>query len=135
MPLWLVALIYFFFLTLVISVWAALGNNAALATLVIVSLIQISFYIRTTLLTKVDADELYVGLAHIPLRLIGDVKVLNNLDLRRIRTRDADPAAHLAIRFWATEAVQVFINDPRDSTPYWLISTKKGDTLKIALKN
>jgi hypothetical protein len=33
MPFWLVALIYFFFLSFVLSVWAAFGDPAAIATL------------------------------------------------------------------------------------------------------
>jgi hypothetical protein len=32
----------------------------------------------------------------------------------------------LAIRFWVGEGVQLFVNDSRDTTPYWLISTKNG---------
>ena len=134
-PLWLLAIIYFFLLSIVISVWAALGNNPALATLVAVSLLLILFYIKSALVIEVDEKELRVGTAHIEHRFIGEVLNLDNESVRRVRTRDADPTAHLAIRFWSSKGVQLYVIDERDATPYWLISTGKGLELIKALKD
>jgi hypothetical protein len=55
--------------------------------------------------------------------------------MRRIRTRDADPQAFLAIRFWASQGVQIMIDDERDVTPYWLVTSKKGMELIKAIKS
>ena len=132
-PLWLLAIIYFFLLSIVISVWAALGNNPALVTLAIVTFLLILFYFKSALIIEVDAHELRVGRAHIEHRYIGEIRNLEGEQIRLARTRDADPRAHLAIRFWESKGVQVFINDKRDSTPYWLISCKKGSELIKAL--
>jgi hypothetical protein len=52
-----------------------------------------------------------------------------------VRTRDADPSAFLAIRFWSGKAVKVEVKDSRDATPYWLISSKNPKRLVEALKN
>ena len=133
-PLWLLSIIYFFLLSLVISVWAALGNNAALVTLVLVTALLILFYFKSALTIEVDETEFRVGSAHIEHRFIGLVHNLNNEDIRRVRTRDADPRAYLAIRFWVNTGVQLYVSDQRDATPYWLISSKKGTELIKALK-
>jgi hypothetical protein len=133
-PLWLLIIIYFFLLSIAISVWAALGNNPALATLVVVTALLILFYSKSALIVEVDGKELRVGKAHIELSYLGEVRDLNNEAMRLVRTRDADPNAHLAIRFWVNTGVQIFINDARDSTPYWLISSKQGENLIKAIK-
>ena len=134
-PLWLLAIIYSFFLSLVISIWAALGNNSAIVTLVVLSLTLINIYFKSGLAIEVDENELRVGRAHLPREYFGKVTALDNQQVRRVRTRDADPAAFLAIRFWSPRAVQVFVNDVRDQTPYWLISTSQPEKLLSALKN
>jgi hypothetical protein len=133
-PLWLLAIIYFFFLSLVISVWAALGNNSAIVSLVVLTLTLIAIYLKSGLTIEVDENELRVGRAHLPREYFGNLVALDNQQVRRVRTRDADPAAFLAIRFWSPKAIQVFVNDARDQTPYWLISTSQPEKLLSALK-
>ena len=134
-PLWLLAIVYFFMLTLVISLWAALGNDAALISLVVVTAALVWIYSASTLIIEVNNEELRVGKAHISLSLIGDCIDLDNEAIKRVRTRDADPRAFLAIRFWTSKGVRVTINDTRDSTPYWLISSNAGAELIRAIKN
>jgi hypothetical protein len=134
-PLWLLLLVYFFMLTLVISIWAALGNNAALVTLAAVSAAILWIYSATALIIEVDGKELRVGAAHIDLDFIGECVDLDNKAIRLVRTRDANPNAFLAIRFWASAGVRVDINDTNDSTPYWLISSNRGAELINAIKS
>ena len=134
-PLWFLAIVYFFMLSLVISIWAALGNNPALIALVLVTAALMWIYSATALIIEVNEKELRVGKAHISLSLIGDCIDLDNEAIKRVRTRDADPRAFLAIRFWTPQGIQVAINDTRDSTPYWLISSNAGAELIRAIKN
>jgi Protein of unknown function (DUF3093) len=134
-PLWLLAIVYFFMLTLVISIWAALGNDAALISLALVTAALVWIYSATTLTIEVADKELRVGKARINISFIGDCIDLDNEAIKRVRTRDADPRAFLAIRFWTPKGVQVAINDTRDSTPYWLISSNSGAQLIKAIKN
>jgi hypothetical protein len=133
-PLWLLAIVYFFMLSLVISIWAALGNNPALISLLVVTAALLWVYYATALTIEIDAKELRVGRAHIQLAFIGECLDLDNDAIRRVRTRDADPRAFLAIRFWSPKGVRVEIADTRDSTPYWLISSNRGTELIAALK-
>jgi hypothetical protein len=134
MPLWLLALIYFFFLSFVLSVWAALGNSAALMSFLALSALVVVIAIRTRLIIQVTQSELMVGRARIELKYIGEVTELDSQAMRNIRSRDADPMAFLGIRFWSSTGVKVEINDKRDETPYWLITSNKANQLAQALK-
>ncbi len=135
MPLWLLALIYFFFLSFVLSVWAALGNSAALISFLVLSALVVLIAIRTRLMIQVSESELLVGRAHIDLKYIGEVTELDSQAMRKLRTRDADPMAFLGIRFWSSTGVKVEITDKRDETPYWLITSNKANQLAQALKD
>ncbi len=134
MPLWLLALIYFFLLSFVLSVWAALGNNAALLTLIASSAFLILIAVRSRLIIEVTENELKVGRAHIELKYIAQAIALDSSQMRNIRTRDANPIAFLGIRFWSSTGVKVEISDKRDETPYWLITSNKANQLVSALK-
>ncbi|MEI7541259.1 MAG: DUF3093 domain-containing protein [Actinomycetes bacterium] len=133
MPLWLLALIYFFFLSFVLSVWAALGNSAAIATLLAMSALLAVIAVRSRLVIEITETELKVGPAHIELKYVGTALVLDSDAMRKIRTRDANPIAYLGIRFWSSTGVKVEINDKRDETPYWLITSNKANQLVNAL--
>ncbi|MDA2962850.1 MAG: DUF3093 family protein [Actinomycetota bacterium] len=135
MPLWLLALIYFFLLSLVVSIWAALGNIAALASLIATTALLILIAFKSALVIEVDGHELRVGRARIALEYLGAVQSLTSAQLGALRTRDADPAAFLAIRFWSSTGVRVAVNDSRDTTPYWLITSNNSGKLAKALES
>jgi hypothetical protein len=134
-PLWLLAFVYFLFLSMVLSIWAALGNTPALITFGLLTIWLVYLYFKTALRIQVDQTYLRVGGASIEHKYIGEVTVLSSAEVKLIRTRDADPLAYLAIRFWSSKAVKVQVLDARDKTPYWLITTKKGTELLKALKS
>jgi hypothetical protein len=134
-PLWLLAFVYFLFLSMVLSIWAALGNTPALITFGLLTIWLVYLYFKTALKIQVDQTHLRVGGASIEHKYIGEVTVLSSAEVKLIRTRDADPLAYLAIRFWSSKAVKVQVLDARDKTPYWLITTKKGTELLKALKS
>ncbi len=132
-PVWLLALIYFLFTSISISIWAAIGNNPALWCQIILTVVLIYIAIRSRMIIEVDEKELRINKAHIELRYLGDVTVLDTDSMRAVRGRDADPTAFLAIRFWNSRGVKVRVKDARDETPYWLISSKRGKDLAAAL--
>ena len=132
-PLWLLAFIYFMFLSLVIAVWAALGNFSALVTLIALTLALLAIAMTAKSEVRIIEDELVIGKAHIGVKYLAGVEILDKNAMRLLRTRDADPAAFLAIKFWMSTGVKITLNDPRDPTPYWLVSCKKGKELKSTL--
>ena len=66
-PFWLLAFIYFLLLSLVVAVWAALGNQPALLTWVAATVLIVVIAIKSKLLIEVDENELRAGPAHIEL--------------------------------------------------------------------
>ncbi len=132
-PVWLLAFIYFLFSSISISLWAAIGNAPALWCQIILTGVLIYIAIRSRMVIEIDENELRINKAHIEHKYLGDVRVLDVQGMRHARGRDADPSAFLAIRFWSSCGVLVKVNDSRDSTPYWLISSKRGDELAKAL--
>ena len=134
MPLWLLALIYLFFLSLVLSVWAALGNFSAVITFAATTPLLLVIWFASRLIIEITADELMVGRAHIELKYIDHATALKSSEMKNIRGRDADPIAFLGIRIWSSTGVKIVLNDQRDQTPYWLITSNKADALVNALK-
>jgi len=128
-PFWLLAFIYFLFMSLVVAVWAAVGNQPALITWVVSNILIVLIALKTTLVIEVAENELSAGPAHIELKYLGQATALDSKEMGRLRTRDADPASHLIFRFWQSTGVKVEINDPRDQTPYWLITSKRNKEL------
>jgi hypothetical protein len=132
-PLWVLAFIYFMFLSLVIAIWAAIDNRSALISWIAATLGIIAIAIRWRTQITVDENELRIGQAHIELKYLKQVSALSRDEMRRMRTRDADPAAFLALAFWIPTGVKILINDDRDSVPYWLISARKSEELTSTL--
>ena len=132
-PLWVLAFIYFMFLSLVIAIWASLDNRSALISWIAATLGIIAIAIRWRTQITVDENELRVGRAHIELKYLNEASALSSEEMRRTRTRDADPAAFLALAFWIPTGIKITLNDDRDSVPYWLISVRKSEELTSTL--
>jgi hypothetical protein len=134
-PLWLMAFIYFLALSLGIAIWAAMTTMIAAVVMALLTAVTILIYFTSSLVIEVDDLELRVGKAHIDKKFCGEVIVLTPKQMSLQRTREADPAAYLAIRFWTSHGVKIVIIDGRDQTPYWLVTSKRGDALTKALRN
>jgi hypothetical protein len=77
--------------------------------------------------------ELYVDDAHLPVRYVAEVGVLDAAGKRAaIGTRN-DPLAFLVIRPWIPAAVLVVLDDPADPTPYWVVSSRRPEQLARAI--
>ena len=132
----MLAFIYFLLLSLVIAIWAAFDNNVALVAFITatIAIIYIAIAMRSTI--TLDGEELRIDRAHIDIKYLGSATVLDSPAMRLLRTRDADPAAYLAIKFWMPKGIKITVVDPRDPTPYWLITSKRGEEIAaLLLKN
>jgi hypothetical protein len=127
--LWLWSFAIFMAASLSIAVWAAIGDIAAIA----VSLIQLGLLAfaarRTALEITLTKGWLLVGPAAIERAFIHNFEALDFKEYKRIRGADADPASYLQIRFWVNTAIKIELRDPKDKTPYWLISTNRANEL------
>ena len=132
-PIWVLAFIYFLFLSIVLSVWAALDNRATLVTLALSTIALIWISISMTSEITFDGEVLRIDKANIDRKYLGKATVLDKNAMRLLRTRDADPAAYLAIKFWEPRGLRIELNDPRDKTPYWLVTSKRGEEIAALL--
>ena len=119
--------------SLSLAVWAAIGIDAAIT----ISLLQLGLLIftaqRTALEITVTKGWLLVGPAAIERAFIHNFEALEFKEYKRIRGVDADPASYLQIRFWVSTAIKIDLRDPKDKTPYWLISTNRANELAKVL--
>lgn len=122
-------------LSIVVAVWGALGNFAALVSLIICSCLAIFFYRFTTLKISVTGEELIVGRARIEKIYLGNVEELDQKSMSYWRGVGINPSAFMALRFWVKGGVKVELKDRRDPTPYWLISSNNPAELASEITN
>lgn len=132
-PVWLLAFLFFLLASVALSIWAAFDNRSGLISLILAIVAMPVINNAMILRISVDENELRVGRAHIERAYLARPIALTIDETRLIRGRDADPAAYLALRFWQPHGVKISVRDPRDSTPYWLISSKNAKGLVNAL--
>ena len=131
--LWLavIAFDFFFFLTFVVI----LDRRGALLLISAISSLTLLAFRRSRLLIEITEENLLVGKARIDRKFIGSVEVLDKSAMRQARTRDANPAAYLNLRFWIPTGVRIEIKDSSDPTPYWLISSLRNVELAEKLQS
>jgi hypothetical protein len=134
-PLWLMLFLAFMLSSFVLAIWAALDIKATIVTAIVSTVIIIMVPILGAEKIVLTTQELRVGRAHIERKYLGRVEEIATSDFVLLRTRGADPAAYHALVFWVSRGVKVTIEDQRDATPYWLISSKRGAALKRALES
>jgi hypothetical protein len=78
--------------------------------------------------------ELCVGDAHLPVRSVAEVGVLDAAGKRAALGVRADPLARVVHRPWLRAAVLVVLDDPADPTPYWMVSSRHPDRLARAIR-
>ena len=78
---------------------------------------------------EVKNGELHIQGAHLPLDLVTGTVGLDPRTLRLVVGREGDPAAFVQIRPWVGPGVQLWLDDPEDPTPYWIVSTRHPQRL------
>jgi len=125
--LWLFAL--FMAGSFSLSMWAALGEQAAIITSAIELLLLLIAQSKSALDITVTKGWLLVGPAAIERAFIHNFLALSPSEYKRVRGIDGDPASYLQIRFWVNTAIKIDLRDPKDRTPYWLVSTNRANEL------
>jgi hypothetical protein len=91
------------------------------------------FLFATSPVLEVTDQVLRAGRAQIGREFITSATAETRQETRALLSTGADARAHLVIRSWIPRAVRVQISDSRDSTPYWLVSSRKPEALQMAL--
>ena len=134
-PLYLTLLVFLLDASIVLAFWAGLGNEAALLSGLACLLLSLFFYRFTALEIVVTDKDLKVSRAKIENEYLGKVEVLDEKEMKFLRGPGINPSAFLALRFWVKGGIKIDISDPRDPTPYWLISSENPEKLAELLKN
>lgn len=76
---------------------------------------------------------LHVGRARIERSHLGDVVALDAQRMRALAGPEANVRAYLLLRPYVSTGIRIDIDDPRDPTPYWLVSSRRPEALAAAL--
>ena len=105
--------------------WAASGS--------VLALVYGVFWWLGSVEVCVCDGVLHAGQARVPLTELGPAEALDKEATRRVHGVDADARAFLVTRPYISRSVRVAVRDPRDPTPYWLISSRHPRQLAAAL--
>ncbi|QLQ11820.1 MAG: DUF3093 domain-containing protein [Nocardioidaceae bacterium] len=83
---------------------------------------------------EVADGRLRAGSAHIEVDFLADPVALSPEDTRATLGVRADARAFLVVRPYLRRSVKVTLRDPADPTPYWLINTRRPDSLAAAIR-
>lgn len=83
---------------------------------------------------RVSEGILYAGRAHIPLAHLGEITVLEGEQLRQMLGPKANAQAYTLVRGWIHKGVMIENTDPKDPTPYWLLTTRAPHALTRAIR-
>jgi hypothetical protein len=89
--------------------------------------------VATAPLVQVDDTVFRAGRARLPLRFVGRIAPLDPDQTRDVKGPKADPSAYLCTRGWTPRSVLVEVDDLDDPHPYWIVSTRRGTELAVAL--
>lgn len=78
--------------------------------------------------------DFHIDDAVLPLDVISEVEPLSGLALRDALSAQLHPVAFVIQRPWVKSAVKITLDDPKDPTPYWIVSTRRPQALAQALR-
>jgi hypothetical protein len=84
---------------------------------------------------RVSNGNLTVNQVSIPVELLGEPEVVTKREIFDERGPNLDSRAHKVFQGTVKTALKIPIMDHEDSTPYWLISSKKPEKFAQAIKN
>ena len=117
------------------SIWLVLAPiDANLGLTLGLMLTALSFVVRFAKSKRIIVTDtvLQVGKASIPRIYLGEAIVIEKTEQFAHKGPELDSRAFLALK-GLPGLVKVYVNDEKDPTPYWLISTRNPEELSDAL--
>ena len=134
-PLSWMSFILFMYFSIAVAVWGAFEMVQAVTTMVALVATLPYLWLKLRMVITIDQSELRVDRAHIELKYLKNPTALDEATYKSLRTVNSDARAFHITRPWLKTGVQVFVNDERDQTSYWLIGSKKAAELIEKLSN
>jgi hypothetical protein len=117
-------------LILFVAYDVALGRAPALITSALLVLATTVWLLaQGSTLVAAGPDGLQAGAAHLPGPAIGSVEVLDQQAMAAARGAEADPRAFYLIKGYVRTGVRVWVDDPNDPVPYWVVSSRHPQQL------
>jgi hypothetical protein len=123
-----------FALSVLLAVGAYLGPVWAVGTTAATLLVAAAIFASASIVISVDTDQIRVGRSSIEHPYISGCRALNAEESRRRGGVEADARAHMVLRPYVKTAVEITLDDPDDSVPYWLVSTRHPQRLAAAMQ-
>lgn len=120
-------------LAIALAVGVALTDLQLIFFLLVLLAITIAFAWKNRLIIEVTEESIRVSGSLLEREYIRDVVALDHNDMKLERSTRLNSLAFLAIRFWVKGGMKIVLNDPRDPTPYWLVSSFKVAEVKKIL--
>lgn len=119
-----------FWLAMVVAVPEPLAW-AVTAALFLILLVALRTYGSSRIL--VTDEWLFAGRASVQRSFLGPTHSLDATQMRSLAGPEANASAYLLLRPYISTGVRIVIDDPRDPTPYWLLSSRRASALAAAL--
>jgi len=120
-------------LTLGIAYGYALGVGVGLAVTLFLAVLVVAGLVKVSAQVVLTPSGLRVGRAFLEAEYFGSVAPLDAEQTRHTMGQGADARAFVVSRGWVRESVQLTVDDARDPTPYWLVSTRQPKRLADAV--
>jgi len=131
-PSWWMILALFLLVPTTLLIFLPLNWVLGAVVGVVLWISVVSFLWFSAPVVRLDGTTLQAGRARVEYRYIDRIEPVTRENARDEKGIDLDARAHLVIRPWITPAVKVHLDDARDPTPYWLISTRRPQTVVSA---
>jgi hypothetical protein len=110
-------------------VFAPLSWTLGIVTGVVLYAGCVGLYLLAGVPVEVTHDEFRAGRARIPRTFVAGATAFTGANATAQRGTELDARAWLLLRGGVPGVVRVEIDDPKDPTPYWLVSTRNPDRL------
>lgn len=112
------------------EVYAGFGWPVAVGTYVVLAGFITALFVNWGARVRVADGALHAGRAALPFSAMGEVSALTAESARRLR---GDGRAFVFARPYLRYAVRVEVRDPDDPTSYWLVFTRRPESLATVL--
>lgn len=118
----------------IMLVMTPLNQDLAIPVAVILYVIIAASLFFAAPTVSVDDGVLTAGNAQIPVAQLGEVEILTGEELREAIGPKLDARAYLMVRGYIHSAIRVAVSDPADPAPYWVVTSRKPQTLRAAIE-
>lgn len=116
-----------------LAVGVALTDLQLLIFLLALITFSLVFARKNRLIIEVTGSSIRVAGGLLEREFIREIVLLDETEMKIERSTNLNSLAFLAIRFWVRGGMKIVLNDPRDPTPYWLVSSRRVQEIKQLL--